>query len=120
MRTLALLCLVAPLTLFALSGCSSQPSQQSTVPSGGKGDEQASVEANLAKLSPEDRKLAEEQVYCAVETENRLGSMGVPYKIELDGQPVFLCCDSCETRAKAHAERTLARVKELKEKAKNK
>jgi hypothetical protein len=117
MKTITLLCLVAPLTVFALSGCTGQSSQQSTSPSnsGGQGDGKSSVEANLAKLSPEDRKLAEEQVYCAVETKNLLGSMGAPYKIEIEGQPVFLCCDSCETRAKAHAERTLAKVKELKE-----
>jgi hypothetical protein len=117
MKTITLLCLVAPLTVFALSGCTGQSSQQSTSPSnsGGQGDGKSSVEANLAKLSPEDRKLAEDQVYCAVETKNLLGSMGAPYKIEIEGQPVFLCCDSCETRAKAHAERTLAKVKELKE-----
>lgn len=81
-----------------------------------KGDKKAEIQANLAKLGPEDRKLAEAQGYCAVETENPLGSMGVPYKIEIQGQPVFLCCDACETRAKAHADRTLDRVKKLKEK----
>lgn len=120
MRTIVLLCLLAPLTLFALAGCSNQSSQPSSATSnpGGEGDGKASVEANLAKLSPEDRTLAEEQVFCAVESENPLGSMGVPYKIDVKGQPVFLCCDSCETRARAHADRTLARVKQLKEKGK--
>lgn len=74
-----------------------------------------SVAENLAKLSPADRKLVEDQQYCAVMTKNLLGSMGIPYKIDVNGQPVFLCCDGCETRAKAHADRTLAKVQELKE-----
>ena len=71
----------------------------------------------LSKLSPEDRKLAEEQKYCAVESDNRLGAMDTPYKVIIEGQPVFLCCKNCEKKARAHPEKTLARVKELKEKA---
>ena len=71
----------------------------------------------LSKLAPEDRELAEEQQFCAVEGENRLGAMGTPYKVMIEGQPVFLCCKSCEKEALAHPEQTLARVKELKAKA---
>jgi len=71
----------------------------------------------LSKLSPEDRKLAEAQQFCAVEGDHRLGSMGTPYKVMVEGQPVFLCCKSCEKKALTHPEKTLARVKELKEKA---
>ena len=86
-------------------------------PKGSPKDEGAAViKANLDKLNPEDRRLADAQGFCAVETKNPLGSMGVPVKIEVQGQPVFLCCDGCETRAKAHADRTLAKVQELKEK----
>jgi uncharacterized protein (TIGR03000 family) len=77
------------------------------------------VEANLAKLSPEDRKLAEAQKYCAVQKGIRLGAMGVPVKTTIDGTPVFLCCESCLARAQSDAARTLATVKELKEKASN-
>lgn len=74
-----------------------------------------SVADNVAKLPPSDRALAQEQKFCAVMTKNLLGSMGVPLKIEINGQPVFLCCDGCETRAKAHADRTLSKVRELKD-----
>jgi hypothetical protein len=80
-------------------------------------DEEVRVKANLAKLSPEDRKPAEEQKYCAVEDENRLGSMGKPYKVLVKDQPVFLCCKGCQKQALADPDRTLARVKELKARA---
>ena len=73
------------------------------------------VESNLAKLSPEDRKLAEAQKYCAVQKGVRLGAMGVPFKTMIDGAPVFLCCESCVARAQSDPARTLAAVKELKE-----
>jgi hypothetical protein len=79
---------------------------------------QAKVKANLAKLSQEDRQLAEEQKWCAIEDDHLLGSMGKPYKVMVKGQPVFLCCKGCEKEAKAEPDKTLAKVKELKEKAK--
>ena len=53
------------------------------------------MKAGLAKLSPEDRRLAEAQGYCAVQEDSRLGSMGTPVKLLLKGQPVFLCCRGC-------------------------
>jgi hypothetical protein len=73
---------------------------------------------NLAKLSKKDRKLALEQKYCVIEDENRLGEMGVPIKLTIKGQPVFLCCKGCKKDALAHPDQTLAKVKELKEKNK--
>jgi uncharacterized protein (TIGR03000 family) len=73
---------------------------------------------NLAKLSPEDRKLAEAQEYCAVQNGVRLGAMGTPFKTTIQGQPVFLCCESCLSHAQANPARTLAKVNELKTKAK--
>lgn len=72
------------------------------------------VAAALAKLSPEDRQLAEDQRFCAVEEENLLGSMGEPVKLTIEGQPVFLCCAGCQDSAKADTKKTLAKVKELK------
>jgi uncharacterized protein (TIGR03000 family) len=68
------------------------------------------IKTNLAKLSPEDRKLAAEQRFCAVQEGVRLGSMGVPVKMMLKRQPVFLCCKGCTNEAKEHPERTLARA----------
>ena len=36
----------------------------------------------------------------------------------VNGQPVFICCKSCQKKALADADKTLAKVKELKAKAK--
>jgi uncharacterized protein (TIGR03000 family) len=71
--------------------------------------------ANLAKLSADDRQLAEAQKNCPI-TGDPLGTLGVPEKIMLKGQPVFLCCKDCIEKAKADPDKTLAQVKELKEK----
>jgi Cu(I)/Ag(I) efflux system membrane fusion protein len=74
------------------------------------------VKAELANLSAEDRRAAELQRFCPIQPANRLGSMGVPVKLTLKGQTVFLCCEGCEDEAKDNVERTLAKVKELKTK----
>jgi uncharacterized protein (TIGR03000 family) len=75
------------------------------------------VAANLAKLEPEDRKAAEAQRFCAVQEGIRLGAMGVPVKVTVKGQPVFLCCKGCEEKAKAAPDQTLAKAKRLKGKS---
>ena len=82
-----------------------------------KDKEEAEIRENLAKLPPEDRKLAEEQKYCVIEDDNRLGEMGVPVKLMIKGQPVFICCKGCRKQAEADPDKTLAKVKELKAKA---
>ena len=46
----------------------------------------------------------------------RLGAMGVPVKVMVKAQPVFLCCAACEERAKADPDKTLQKVKDLKAK----
>jgi len=74
----------------------------------------AEVTEALASLSDEDRALAQSQKFCAVMTDSLLGSMGTPIKIDVKGQPVFLCCKGCKTRAMNDPEATLAAVEELK------
>jgi len=74
---------------------------------------EATVKTNLAKLSSEDRRLAELQQFCP-QTGRRLGSMGVPVKVVLKGQPVFLCCSGCVEESLAHPDETLAKLKEVK------
>jgi YHS domain-containing protein len=49
----------------------------------------------LAQLSEEDRRLAEAQRTCPVSGEP-LGSMGVPIKLTVAGQDVFICCEGCK------------------------
>ncbi len=72
------------------------------------------VAAAMAKLSPEDRKEAEAQKFCAVMGDNLLGSMGTPLKVEIDGAPVFLCCSGCKSKALKNPEQTLATVAKMK------
>lgn len=78
-------------------------------------DPDALLAAELAKLSPSDRHQAEAQGFCAVQAENRLGSMGTPLKIMIDGQPVFLCCEGCQASARENSEKTLSKAKELRQ-----
>jgi multidrug efflux pump subunit AcrA (membrane-fusion protein) len=80
-------------------------------------DDEDKVKTNLSKLSLEDRQLAEAQIYCPVLSDNRLGSMGVPVKVMVKSQPVFLCCKGCVDNALAEPQKTLDKVAELKAKA---
>lgn len=74
---------------------------------------QAKIKAELAKLSPDDRRLAEAQAFCAIDQESPLGSMGPIFKEMVKGQPVFLCCKGCVGEARAHPDETLAMLKRL-------
>lgn len=70
--------------------------------------------AAVAKLPPADQVLAETQLFCPIQDGSRLGSMGLPIKLMLDGKPVFLCCKGCEDAARSSAKATLAKVEEIK------
>ena len=75
------------------------------------------VAAERAKLDPADRALVEAQEWCAVSTDERLGSMGPPIKLDIKGTPVFICCKGCKRKAEADPDATLATVAQLKAKA---
>lgn len=94
----------------AQSGRSSVTTVRPTTPD----DPDALIEAALAKLSAEDRALAEQQRFCPVLPDNRLGVMGTPVKVFVEGQPVFLCCAGCKTKALKDPKATLERVALLK------
>jgi hypothetical protein len=109
---------LALLTLALLltpAGCGPQ-APTGLSPAKGKAPDEERIRANLDKLSPEDRQLAEAQKFCVIEEENRLGSMGPPQKTDIEGQAVFLCCKGCEKRARANPQTTLAHARELREK----
>lgn len=72
------------------------------------------VRAELAKLDSGDCVVAEAQKYCPILPKNRLGTMGPPVKLTLEGRTIFLCCASCEDKARANPQKTLAAVQELK------
>ena len=68
----------------------------------------------LGGLNIEDRALVDSQKYCAIMTDNLLGSMGAPLKVEVNGEPVFLCCKGCKAKALRDPEATLTTVAKLR------
>lgn len=68
---------------------------------------------NINKLPAADRPLALSQRFCPV-LGTSLGSMGVPVKITLQGQPVFLCCKGCMGKAKRNPQEMLNKVNEYR------
>ena len=117
MRRSQILLLVAGfVALVGCQGSTSTPPKSAPSLKTGRGpsaDADPEVKEALAKLSPEDRKLAEAQKNCAVSGEP-LGSMGTPIKLMLNGEPAFICCKSCQKRAEADPSATLKKVAELK------
>jgi Cu(I)/Ag(I) efflux system membrane fusion protein len=77
-------------------------------------NEEAEIKAAMSELSPEDRQLAEAQRFCVVLKKNRLGIMGKPFKVMVNGEPVFLCCEGCKDDALAKPAETAAKVREMR------
>ena len=119
MRFDLLAVLVLSLGTCFVIGCGEKPVPTPAAPaaSAASGDE-AKFAAAIAKLPEEDRAAATAQKFCALETHNRLGLMGMPHKILIGDKPVFLCCAGCEDEALKDKEKTLAKVEELKAAAK--
>jgi hypothetical protein len=40
--------------------------------------------------------------------------MGAPFKVMVEGQPVFLCCEGCKEKALANPKETLSKASQLK------
>lgn len=100
---------------FGGSGGSQERAGVTTVRPSTPEDPDAKINAALAKLAPEDRQLAQSQRFCPVLQTSRLGSMGAPVKLMVAGEPVFLCCTGCKENALKNSDRTVARVKQLKD-----
>jgi hypothetical protein len=101
---------------FGGSGGSKSGSSVTNVRPSTPEDEDAKLVAALARLPEADRKLAVAQEYCPILTDNKLGSMGEPVKVMIEGQAVFLCCSGCKKAALAKPQATLAKVASLKQK----
>lgn len=80
--------------------------------------EEAKIKMHMSKLSPEDRKLAETQVFCAIDQDSRLGSMGPILKEVVKGRPVFICCKGCATEVRSNPDEALKMLDKLMAKVK--
>jgi Cu(I)/Ag(I) efflux system membrane fusion protein len=107
--------LVAALTL----GCGSKedehaghehgtPAEKAGAPAPG-----AATEDPFAALGAEDAALARAQKTCPVSDEE-LGSMGTPIKVEVKGRTVFLCCKGCKNKLLANPDTYLAKLDKAK------
>lgn len=93
--------------------------------SGGKGsaavlrpttpeDKDVKAVAGLRLLPPDERKVAEAQVWCPVQRD-RLGVMGKPVKVKTpDGRPLYVCCETCRPAAEANPAEMFDTVEEMK------
>jgi YHS domain-containing protein len=91
-----LICLVA-----TLSGCNQQSSSTPAA---------TQPQPSQSSFSAEDRQLIEKQKTCPVSGQ-ALGSMDGPYRTEVEGKVVFLCCKSCTTALNKDPAKYLAKLK---------
>lgn len=99
---------------FGGSGGSKSAQSASTVRPSTPEDEDAKLAAVLAQMPVEQRRLVEQQAFCPILDQSRLGSMGMPVKLTIEGQPVFVCCDGCKKSALANPKQTLTKVASLR------
>ncbi|MCA9124709.1 MAG: hypothetical protein H6822_02700 [Planctomycetaceae bacterium] len=69
----------------------------------------AKMMETLAKLPEADRASAEKQHFCPVSGE-MLGTMGLPIKVESNGQSAWICCDGCKDKFMGDPATYLAKV----------
>jgi membrane fusion protein, copper/silver efflux system len=98
---------------FGASGGKSDAQSASIVRPSTPEDKDAKIEAELAQLSPADRALARQQRFCPVLSDNRLGAMGTPVKLTIEGRVVFVCCTGCKKSALANPTKTLKKAEAL-------
>jgi hypothetical protein len=67
----------------------------------------------LAKLSPEDRKLAEAQKVCPV-SGKWLGLMDAPVKHRVREQDLFICCSGCQRELESDPDRYVTELDKIK------
>ena len=99
---------------FLALGCAEKaaPTQQAseTETEGAEETEEA-----VAELTAEEVALVEEQIFCPVG--GKLGSMGTPVKVMVEGKPVFICCEGCRGPLLDNPEKYMAELEEKKKEA---
>lgn len=69
--------------------------------------------AEIKQLPDSEQALAIEQIICPV-TEYKLGSMGIPLKVEVDGEVIFVCCAGCKEDVVSEPAIHIAKIEEYK------
>ena len=113
-----------PAAASAYFGASGGP-QESSSGRGGvqRKNESPPPDAESQRLSPDELKeiarlplpeqpLARKQKLCPV-TDEPLGSMGLPYKMIINGQHLFLCCEGCESSVQEDPQTALRKLADL-------
>lgn len=72
------------------------------------------IEASMAKLSPEDQRVAKQQKICVVRHDVLLGDSGVPVKVMLNNHRVFVCDEKCVKHAQENPDLSLAKAQILR------
>jgi len=72
-------------------------------------NEAAAIAQSFSRLSDDDLQLARRQAICPV-AELKLGTMGPPIKINVDGRSVFICCEGCREKLLKEPAKYLARL----------
>ena len=62
-----------------------------------------------------EQTIALDQVICPV-TDFKLGSMGVPPKVMVNGEPVFICCEGCREGLLQEPDMYLAKLQDYRTK----
>ncbi len=73
----------------------------------------AAIAAAIAELPEAERAAATAQKTCPV-GDAALGSMGMPIKVTIKGQDVYLCCEGCKDSLEKNADKYLAKLAEKK------
>jgi len=75
--------------------------------------EEEKIAAAIAELPEAERAAATAQKTCPV-GDAALGSMGMPIKVTVKGQDVYLCCEGCKETLEKNADKYLAKMAEKK------
>jgi membrane fusion protein, copper/silver efflux system len=76
---------------------------------GGSTSTTPTAPAPSSGLSAEDQRLVNLQKVCPV-TDQPLGSMGTPLRVQVEGRAVFVCCEGCAPALKKNPQKYLVKL----------
>lgn len=103
-------------TLYTLLFCAGCAEKKAPTTSAAATEESLEVaEVTEAELSEEDQALVKVQMFCPVG--GKLGEMGTPVKVVIEGQPIFICCEHCREPFLKDPQKYLSALKDKKQEA---